>query len=746
METICGKIHKVIYSNPSNNYTVLDIDANGALISATGIVVSAGEGEFITAQGDWVVHPTYGEQFKISEIVVTAPSDLVSIQAYLSSGMIRGIGQKKAKDLINHFGEETLDIIENAPNRLCEVSGIGNKIAKMIHEDYMTHNEERNVVMSLSKYGLTTNISLKLYKKYGGNAVAVIERNPYKLIEDFYGIGFLKADHIASQVGIEKDSYLRVSACLKHFINLNIQKGYTYVLENYLIVNVAKSLGIDEEVISDTVDNMVQSGRVILEEYKEERRIYQPYMYYNEVECATKLVQILSVREEYENEFDYDELINQYEHYTGVELDVVQKEAVISAVGGKVTLITGGPGTGKTTIIKAIIYILNLMAKKYALAAPTGRAAKRMGEACGEDAKTIHRLLEYSFDFGGEAELDAMSFSKNQDSPLEQDFVIIDEMSMVDISLMNSLLRAVDITSSLVLVGDYNQLPSVGAGCVLSDLVESGVVNVVKLNKIFRQANESQIVTNAHRINNGLYPQIEKGSEDFIFLEVVTQSKIALFLVELIKKKQKLRDMLTNDKLKILSPFKKGDCGIISLNKAIQEIINPKEDGKAETFIPNYTLRVGDKVMQTKNNYSIKYKNLNNYIEGEGIFNGDMGTIQHIDTTSRQALVLFENERVVSYPFSELDNLTLAYAITIHKSQGSEFDSLIIPIYRQNPEFLSRNLIYTAITRAKKQVILIGEQYVLNQMIDNDKVQKRLSGFKEKLIDESSNNSNLGIN
>ena len=740
MERISGTINRIIYQNPGNHYTVLDIDVDGGIISATGVIVSAGVGERITAVGEWYDHPNYGEQFKIQELIIEAPTDLQSVKSYLCSGMISGIGEKKAEDLLRHFGADVLRVIEEEPLRLTQVRGFGQKTALSIHESYMEQFEERNVVMAMTKYGITTNTALRLYKQYGGNAVAVLEKNPYQLIEDVYGIGFQKADAIASQIGIEGDSPLRIGAAVRYYLTLYVQKGYTYVPEKLLIQGVAQGLSLSPEAVEEVLASLENSGRVVLEEnYGEgERRCYLPFLYDCERNCAQRLSQLAGAPPQ-ARETDVLSLLEKYEGYTGVALDEIQKKAVLAAVTNRIMLLTGGPGTGKTTTIKAIIHVLSLMGRKFTLAAPTGRASKRMSEACGSEAKTIHRLLEYGYSaFSSDSVYDenGMSFGRNEDNPIEEDAIIIDEMSMVDVALMSHLLSAVDCeNSSLILVGDADQLPSVGPGCVLHDLIESGVVEVVQLKRIFRQADESLIVANAHRINEGLMPQLAQDREDFLFFHRVTQQKISALILQIVSGNHYgALDLMKSDRLQVISPFKKGEAGVINLNLKLQALVNPPDKHKSETPIPCYTLREGDKVMQTKNDYAAKWQNVTTFAAGEGVFNGDMGVVQVIDRDRKSVRVLFEGERVVSYSFSELDCLTLAYAITIHKSQGSEFDTVMIPVVGGNPEFLSRNLIYTALTRAKKQAILIGEPRVLQMMIHNNHTQKRLSGLKERLV------------
>ena len=738
MDTISGIVEKIIYKNPENYYTVLDIDQEGVLISATGIIMSISEGEKISASGEWYEHPNYGRQFKIIDFSIEVPNDIESIRHYLESGMLTGIGEKKAQDLIEHFGLQILDIIETQPERLTEVRGIGEKTARSIHKAYVEQQEERDAIIGLLKYGISTNTAYKLFQQYGGNVVEVVRNDPYRLIGEFSGIGFVKADSIAMNVGIESDSTVRIIAGIRYSIMLSIQRGYSYIPENILIKESARILGVATYKIEDEITSLYRSGKIILDEFSEERRCYLPFLYECEEESAKKLLSISSETENIQTD-DIEEYLSKYQTYTAIKLDDIQKEAIISAVTKKVSVITGGPGTGKTTIIKAIIYILSLLGKRFTLAAPTGRAAKKITETCGYEAKTIHRLLEYGYNpYTSETNSYAeqsMLFNRDQDNPLEEDFIIIDEMSMIDLPLMYHLLSAVNESSSLIFVGDADQLPSVGPGNVLSDMIESTMIPTVKLETVFRQTDESPIVLNAHRINQGQLPIFKENEEDFLFIDAVTQQKIASKLLSMIASNDyDSRNKLKDDTLQIISPFKNGDAGVINLNKQLQAIINPSLDDKDEVVIPNYTLRKGDKIMQTKNNYTIEWKNIRTYQKGEGVFNGDMGSVSSIDPVNRQVTILFEKERAVVYSFNELTCITLAYAITIHKSQGSEFDTVIIPIFSGNPAFLTRNLIYTAITRAKQSLVLIGEKRVLGAMIRNNRTQKRYSALNERLL------------
>ncbi len=739
METISGRIKNIIYNNPNNGYTVAQIETDAGVISMTGTLVSAAIGEKIIASGEWYIHPKYGQQFRIVKVDIDRPDSIDEIKAFLSSGIIKGLGEKKAALLIEKFGESTLDIIENHHNLLTSISGIGSMTAEKIHSSYCELSGERNTVIALSKYDITPNAAIKLYDEYGANAVKIVENNPYRLIEDVYGFGFARADAIAMKVGIANDSPERIKAGILFFLNNITSSGHTFMFENVLINSVSHNLGVSENDVEYALNKLIISGKLIVDENYSQRRVYSSYMYERESICVDKLSELLSscvkVRQN-----DIEKLIFNFEKDNGIQLDSEQKKAINMAVSSKVSIITGGPGTGKTTIIKAIIYIFSLMRKSFSLCAPTGRASKRMSEACCYEASTIHRLLEFgynpSFENSSLADDSYMYFQRNSENPLECDVVIVDEMSMTDILLFSHLLEAFADKTRLIMVGDGNQLPPVGPGNVLNDLLKVKQIPSVSLNKIFRQSDESSIIVNAHRIKDGKYPLFDKSKQDFILYEEKNQSNIARRIIRLISNEHAgIMERFKNDEVQILTPFKKGEAGTHELNKLLQEYINPLRVGENEVKTADYVLKEGDKVMQTKNDYQAKWQNINTHEKGQGVFNGEIGVIKYINPSQETLSVLFDAEKFVNYSYKDADNLTLAYAVTIHKSQGCEFDTVIIPVFCKNPQFLTRNLIYTAITRAKRKVVLVGELSVIGMMVRNNQSPQRMSALAERLND-----------
>lgn len=735
MEKFSGVVSRILFYNEENGYSVIEFESDGAILVAAGNAVKLNVGEKIELEGIWQDHPKYGMQIKIKDIATVRASDVDSIKNYLSGGLITGIGPVRVEELLNRFGEDVLDIIEFEPQRLTEVKGIGPATAVTIHNSYMEHVNERYVVMELSKIGLSVNMALKLFKRYGKSAVDVIYQNPYKLIDDVSGIGFLRADAIAMQIGFEPNSPVRLSAAIRYRMSNSAISGNTYILYDELVSSCSQALNVSEDDVEDLLAKMIESGRVVLDERGEEKRCFLRHYYECEKLCAHMINELLSCPGDDVEEVW--EMIEQYEKYTAISLAEEQRMAVKTAVSNKFSIITGGPGTGKTTIVKAIVYILRRFDKSFALAAPTGRAAKRMSEACGEGASTIHRLLKY--EYAGEETSFSGNFGRNEENLLDYDVIIVDEISMVDVNLLCNLLKAVDTgRTSLVFVGDARQLPSIGAGNVLSDLLSVERVPKCELKQVFRQKDQSLIVTNAHRIKEGLLPEISKDNSEFAMLNISTQSKIASAIFKLIENNSfDCRKLITEDRLQILSPFKKGDAGVLNLNERIQDIMNPLSEGREELLIGKYKIRLDDKVMQTKNDYNLPWTNIKTHESGKGVFNGDMGYVSHIDKSAGEIHVLYEGERRVIYDAATSDSLVLAYAITIHKSQGSEFDCVIIPVFWASMSFLTRNIIYTAITRAKKRVILIGEGDALRRMIQNDLSSERLSALKDFLRDLS---------
>ncbi len=739
MEKFSGVVSRILFYNEENGYSVIEFESDGAILTAAGTAVKLNVGEKIEIEGIWQDHPKYGMQIKIKDISTVRATDLDSIKNYLSGGLVTGIGPVRAQELINIFGEDILDIIEFEPEKLTRVKGIGQQTAKTIHDSYMEHVNERYVVMELSKIGLSANMALKLYKRYGKSAVDVIYQNPYKLIDDINGIGFLRADAIAMQIGFDPASAVRLSAAIRYRMNNSALSGNTYIIYEDLISSCAQALDVSEDDVEDLLGKMISSGRVVLDEREDEKRCFLRHYYDCEKTCAYIISDLLKQKSEEDD--DVWEMIEQYEKYSLITLAPEQKEAVKTAVCNNFSIITGGPGTGKTTIIKAIVYILRRLGKSFALAAPTGRAAKRMSEACGEGASTIHRLLRY--EYSGEENTSFFgNFGRNEENLLDYDVIIVDEISMVDVNLLSHLLKAVDTDrTSLVFVGDARQLPSIGAGNVLSDLLSVERVPKCELRQVFRQKEQSLIVTNAHRIKEGLLPEISPDNSEFAMVNISTQQKIASMILRLVENNSfDCRRLIREDRLQILSPFKKGEAGVLNLNEKIQDIMNPLSGNEEEILIGSYRLRHGDKVMQTKNDYNLPWTNINTHETGKGIFNGDMGYVTHIDRAGGEIHVLYEGERRVIYDSTNSDSLVLAYAITIHKSQGSEFDCVIIPVFSASMSFLTRNIIYTAVTRAKRRVILIGENEALRRMIGNDRSSERLSALGDFLGDIMSEN------
>ncbi len=730
-ETVSGTVEKIIFRNEQNFYTVASIETDEKLLTIVGNFANISVGLKIEASGKFVENQKYGRQFQVQTIDMSTPKDEDSIFSYISSGMLPGIGPKKAREIIDCFGDKTLEIIGNHPEQLTKVKGIGKKTALLASAYFNKQENIRDVIMELGKFDIKPNYAKKLYNEYHEKTLQVITNNPYALIDDIYGIGFQRADKIAMSVGIEMSSPYRVTSGIKHILKENFRNGDCYIIKEKLVEEAAKLLFVDPEIVTYNIDILIDNGSIILETFDNESRCFSPELYHAETESAKMLIRLDCFGFD-KKEIDFDNLINKFEDKNGIKLDKKQKDAVINAINNKVSIITGGPGTGKTTIINAIIYILGDINKKYILTAPTGRAAKRMSEATENEAKTIHRLLEY--EYGGENNF--LSFGKNEENKLDTDYIIVDEMSMVDITLLFHFLKAVREDSHLIFVGDVDQLPSVGAGNVLSDLINSNIFNVIRLDTIHRQSEKSMIVYNAHEINKGNMIDLNTKSTDFFFVEAVTQSKIARRIYGIIENhfKNPLRKYDLTDDVQIISPLKKGTAGVIELNHELQKILNPKTDyNQEEVTFAGYTYRANDKIMQMRNDYMIKWKNQKTGKSGMGIYNGEMGIIQRVDKNTNSVEILFDDDKITSYPFELMAQINLAYATTVHKSQGSEFKAVIIPVFSGYYGFLTRNLLYTAITRAKDMVILVGEKNALSQMIKNVQKSKRNTTLVEKL-------------
>ena len=728
MEIIEAFADETVFRNEENGYTVLVVKAGKSRVSAVGIMPPIAVGEKLRITGDWTEHPVYGRQIKVQSIEIEKPTTLSGIEKYLSSGMIRGIGPATAKLLIRAFGEETLDVLYSQPEKLLDVPGIGQKRAQMIQESYAEQAQQREAMVFLQSYGVTPALAVKIYKRYGENVRQVITRNPYRLVEDVEGIGFKTADRIASSLGIEQSSEYRLSAGVKYTLSeATAGAGHCYLPRPELALAARRLLGSDADSIDRTIDSLILSHDISAQilpcdSGEEVVALYLPSTYRAESEVARRLREMIDAMPD-SMASDLTAQIDELERIEGLAFHTQQRQAIETAVTHGMTVITGGPGTGKTTIIKCIIKLLSVHGD-VALAAPTGRAAKRMSEACGMEAKTLHRLLEY----GGEEG----DFARSEDNPLEIDTLIIDEMSMVDIFLMRSLLRALVPGTRLIMVGDADQLPSVGAGNVLRDILDSGVIPSVRLTEIFRQDEKSMIVYNAHRINRGESPRLNAKGSDFFFERALSPSDAAKRIVALCS--TRLPGFLGLDpvrQMQVLSPTKKGECGVWMLNQLLQAEFNPPSPDKHERVRGDTTFREGDKVMQTRNNYQLKWKKDGaiGIEDGQGVFNGDIGFVTFIDPQEHVMEVQFDDERTATYEGGDVDDLELAYCISVHKSQGSEFPVVVMPAVGGPPMLLTRNLFYTAVTRARRMVMIVGRENAIEQMIANVNTRRRYSAL-----------------
>ncbi|MCI5970947.1 MAG: ATP-dependent RecD-like DNA helicase [Oscillospiraceae bacterium] len=732
-ESYTGEIAEIIYQNEDNGYTIAEFETDEITFTAVGYMPSVSTGEQLKISGKWINHQTYGEQFKIEAYEKTAPKGEGAILRYLSSGIIAGVREATAKKIVERFGENSLDIIENHPLKLAEIKGISAQKAVLISQSYIEKMGASTLVMFLQQYSVSINLAAKIYKKIGTGAVEFIKKNPYILCDEIDGIGFKTADSIALSMGFSKDNASRIKSGTLYALKTNTLFGHTYLPRSVLVSEASRLLGADSAEVEFAVESLIFQNSVISEKVENEERIYYFSHYYAEKYTAEKIKELSSVS------FDEDENrilneIEQIEKYQKISLAENQKSAVINALKCGVSIITGGPGTGKTTIINTVIELLKMRGLKVVLTAPTGRAAKRMSQICNMDAKTIHRLLGAGYADGD----DNLTFSIDEENPLVQDVIIVDEMSMVDILLMQSLLRAVKKGKRLIMAGDINQLPSVGPGNVLKDIIKSKIVKTTYLTEIFRQAKKSMIVVNAHKIINGNMPISNGKNTDFFFAQIPDAAKGAEYIVSLVTDKLPRKyDVLPFD-IQVLSPYKKGIAGIINLNSVLQNKINPFDIRKNQKDFGDITFREGDKVMQNRNNYDIKWTDTETGEEGSGVFNGDVGYIQFINHSFKTVTVIMD-EKCVVYDFKNLDELDLAYAITVHKSQGSEFKIVIIPMYDGPYMLINRNLLYTAVTRARSVAVLVGSESVMRKMIDNNKETRRYSGLCEKIIGESKN-------
>ena len=730
-----GTVEDVIFHNDDNGYAVFDFKSDdGDEIICVGTVPQIRRGDMLKLTGGMVIHPTYGLQFKVEFYERVVPTTAVAIEKYLSSGIVKGIGPKTAKKIVDKFGAATFYVIEEKFDRLVEIKGITYDKALAVHNSFCSQRDIRKVMLYLQEFGVTPAFAMKVYKKYGYRTIDIIKENPYRMAEDIAGIGFKTADRIAYSMGIPTDSPNRVKSGIKYILSESLLDGNVFMPKDSLIRQAGEILSVDEEMVDNCLRELQIEHKVFNENIDGTDAVYLMTMYYTEISAAKKLLELSFFHDDADLR-KIDDKIDAVEDLSGICLAKQQRTAVIEAMREGVLVITGGPGTGKTTIIHTIIQIFKSSGMEVVLAAPTGRAAKRMTETTGIEAKTIHRMLgvAYADDDNGR-----QKFDKNETEPIEADVIIIDEVSMVDMQLFNNLLKAIEPGTRLILVGDANQLPSVAAGNVLKDIIKSEKIKVIRLTEIFRQARESAIITNAHKINSGEEPVMNGKNTDFFFVNAQYAPKVPGKIVELITKRlPKFTGVDSFSDMQVLTPMRKGDIGAAGLNKTLQKALNPPSDGKKEYETSSCTFREGDKVMQIKNNYNISWKienRLGKVIDdGTGIYNGDMGIIKSINKQAETITVLFDDMRQAVYEFTALDELELAYAVTIHKSQGSEYPVVIIPIHSGPPMLMSRNLLYTAVTRAKKFVIIVGLKSSVNRMVANDREVSRYSGFAYRL-------------
>ena len=730
MEKLAGYVEHIIYRNADNGYTVLNLVSGEEEITCVGIFSAIAEGENIEASGDYTDHPTYGKQFKVESFEEKAPEDEEAIERYLGSGAIRGIGLALAARIVRRFKADTFRIIEEEPERLAEVKGISERKAMEIADQVNEKRDLRQAMIFLQQYGITMNLAVKVYQQYGQEVYGIIRENPYRLADDIEGVGFRTADEIAVRVGIRMDSDFRIRSGILYVLLQASTEGHTYLPEEELTRRTGQLLEVGEEQIEKQYMDLAIERKIIMKQGENQTQIYAASFYYMEANTATMLKQ-LNVSYDVPD-LEIEERVRRIEKQTGMELDEHQMTAVKEAVRNGLLIITGGPGTGKTTTINTIIKYFEMEGLDIFLAAPTGRAAKRMSETTGFEARTIHRMLELNGGVDG-----AAGFERNEQNPLETDVVIIDEMSMVDISLMHALLKAVAVGTRLILVGDVNQLPSVGPGSVLRDIIRSHECNVVMLTKIFRQASTSDIIVNAHKINQGEEVTLDNKSMDFFFLKRYDADVIISVVLQLIKQKlPKFVDATPYD-IQVLTPMRKGLLGVERLNGILQCYLNPPSPQKREKEHGDILFREGDKIMQTRNNYQLEWEIRTKYglsvDKGTGLFNGDMGIVREINDFAETMTVEFDEGRMVEYPYKLLDELELAYAITIHKSQGSEYPAVVIPLLSGPSMLMNRNLLYTAVTRARKCVTLVGNEITFAQMVQNTSQQKRYSGLCDRL-------------
>ena len=733
MEVRKGYVEHIVFRNNDNGYTVFQLVSEEEELTCVGLFSVLAEGELVQVSGYMKEHPLYGEQLQVEQYELLAPEDETAMERYLGSGAIKGIGAAMAARIVRRFKGDTFRIIEEEPERLAEVKGISEKKAIEISAQMEEKKDLRQAMMFLTQYGISVPLAVKIYQQYGNRTYQVVEENPYRLADDISGIGFKIADEIASRIGIHTDSDYRIRSGLLYVLLQATGEGHTCLPKEDLLHRAAALLGVEEEQMETQLMNLCMDRKLVMKEQNGKVMVWYGQYYYMELNVA-KMLHDLNLECEME-ESQIVKKLSKVEKQASITLDEMQRKAVVEAVKNGVLVITGGHGTGKTTTINAIIRYFETEDMEILLAAPTGRAAKRMTEATGWEAVTIHRLLELSGVPSDDRS--TASFERNEENPLEADVIIIDEMSMVDIFLMNALLKAVSVGTRLILVGDINQLPSVGPGCVLKDIIRAGSCPVVQLTRIFRQASQSDIIVNAHKINRGEYVTLDNKSRDFFFLQRQDPNVILRVVLALVQEKMpRYVDARPTD-IQVLTPMRKGSLGVENLNEMLQRYLNPPSPEKNEKETARGRFREGDKVMQIKNNYQIEWEARNRYgiaiDKGTGIFNGDMGIVQQIDLLAETMEVLFDDYRTVTYSFQMLEELELAYAVTIHKSQGSEYPAVVIPLLTGPRMLMNRNLLYTAVTRARSCVTLVGSPETFAQMIDNASEQTRYSGLYDRI-------------
>ncbi len=740
METLKGYVEHIIYQNEDNGYTVMELVCGEEEITCVGTLRGLEPGESVELTGEYAEHYLYGRQFQIQSYTALLPDDIVSMQRYLGSGAIRGIGEALAARIVKYFGQDTFRIIEEEPERLSEVKGISERIAREISMQFTEKRDGRDAMLFLQKYGISGALAAKIYNAYGMRLYGVMRENPYLLAEDIEGVGFRTADEIAARVGICADSDHRICSGLLYTLQQASGEGNVYLPKDDLLAQASQILGLTAGQIEPQLANLMMDKKIVIKEKEGGQIVYSMPYYYAELNCA-RMLHDLNVSQDGADGPEREEKeaalqkIRTLEKELAIELDELQRLAVLESVRNGLLILSGGPGTGKTTTINMIIHYFEREGMDILLAAPTGRAAKRMTEATGYEARTIHRLLEP----GGPADTPKKRafFERNEENPLETDVLIIDEMSMVDLHLFQALLKAVSVGTRLIMAGDVNQLPSVGPGQVLKDLIDSGYFPVVMLQKIFRQARESDIVVNAHRIHNGQQIKMDNQSRDFFFLERKDVNVIYKHMVQLITEKLPRYVKAQPYDIQVLTPMRKGNLGVETLNQILQQYMNPPSGHKKEYRHGERLFREGDKVMQIKNNYQLEWEIVSRYgipvDKGLGVFNGDMGRILQISEFAQTMTVEYDEGRRVQYPFSGLDELELSYAVTIHKSQGSEYPAVIIPLLSGPKMLMNRNLLYTGVTRARDCVTILGSRKTVLEMVQNERQQRRYSGLADRI-------------